>query len=125
MTDKSLNLILDQASPPPPCPSDKLVANMFAHMEAQMASDSTDLARNRRFMAWGSMAAALLVAFGIIANLPDSFSFGTKLSPIVAINDSIENDLTAVPSTGDYADDFANQLIGYDDISVIVPINDL
>lgn len=125
MTDKSLNLILDQASAPPPCPSDKLVANMFAHMDAQVASNSVDLSRNRRYLAWGSMAAALLVAFGIMANLPNSFSFGTDTSPIVATNDSSADSLTATATTSDYADDFANQLIGYDDISVIVPINDL
>lgn len=124
MIDTALKRILDQASAPPPCPSDKLVAQMLAHMDSG-ATRSSALAAKKSYLAWGSIAAALLLAFGIITNLPNSGNFGTAQDPIVATSDSFDGVTTDTATTTDYADDFANQLIGYDDISVIVPINDM
>jgi|APTNR8051073442_1049403.scaffolds.fasta_scaffold22792_3 hypothetical protein len=125
MTEIDLNRILDQATQPPPCPNDKLVANMLQHMEKEVQPTSAKLALGKHLLVFGSMAAAFIVALGITATFLDSNNFGTKSGQIVVTNDAGFENLTVESTTDEYADDFANQLIGYEDISVIVPLNDL
>ena len=125
MNKDNLSRILSNASNVPECPTDKFVNAFIAQMEADNAVSANDNVKKHKLLwAGGLIAAGLVLAFGIASTNQYGNLFANPKVTMVAT----QNDNVAAPtdvSNQNLADDFAAQMIGYDDISTIVPVDDL
>ena len=125
MNKDNLSRILSNASNVPECPTDKFVNAFIAQMEADNAVSANDNVKKHKLLwAGGLIAAGLVLAFGIASTNQYGNLFANPKVTMVAT----QNDNVVAPtdvSNQNLADDFAAQMIGYDDISTIVPVDDL
>lgn len=125
MNKDNLSRILSNASNVPECPTDKFVNAFIAQMETDNVVSANDNVKKHKLLwAGGLIAAGLVLAFGIASTNQYGNLFAKPKVTMVAT----QNDNVAAPtdvSNQNLADDFASQMIGYDDISTIVPVDDL
>ena len=126
MTKDNLSQILANASNVPECPTDKFVDAFIAQMETDNVVSANDNVKKHKLLwAGGLVAAGLVLAVGIVStNQYGNLFAKPKVTMVATQNDNIAVS-TADDSNQNLADDFAAQMIGYDDISTIVPVDDL
>lgn len=113
MEDLKLKSLLDSASQVPECPSDKFVAAFHAQMDLDITPKA---ANNTRRWQFGAIAASLAIGAGVFFSVQNANVVNQTTEPaIIATNDAASTD----------ADQFAAQLVGYEDIETVVKLDDL
>lgn len=126
MKDIELHQLLSNSTSPPDCPTDKFVAGFMAQMDKDLAP-TAEARKDSKFLMYGSIAAALLVAVGGITMFQVGNNFSrpkleTAQMQTAQITPANDAEIIDVIDNEIAEDDFAAQLIGEEDISTIVPI---
>lgn len=134
MENTEFDKLLTQNDFVPVCPTDKFVAGFLAQMDRDMPVQNARIA-NDNFGFWariGAVAAMLLVVSGLVFVNSDmsGLIFNKSNKKIIAnISEPLPPEQMAMYDVYynqniSGQDAFASQLIGYEDISTVVPIAD-
>lgn len=114
MNDKELEKLLKGAGAIPECPTDKFVASFLAQMDDDLVQKPIV---KSRVPFYAAIAACLALAFGgLMLNQMGLFDNNSQIT---------SDEFTEISSELDPEDQFASQLVGYEDISTIVPMEEL
>lgn len=115
MEDKQLTSLLKGAGDIPDCPTDKFVAAFLNEMDKDFVINAKPKSKAPFYAALAACLA--IVCGGLVVNQMGLFGN----------NEQIYSDADFVQTTSVTApeDEFASQLVGYEDISTIVPLEDM
>ncbi len=113
MNDKDLENLLKGAGDVPNCPNDKFVASFLAQMDKDLMPQKKRVVKSY-LPIYGAIAACFLFAFG-----------GLIYNQFFNSQNYANDDYVQIIDEQNPEDEFASQLVGYDDITTIVELESL